>query len=124
MNIDEQLQALSRQTCPKQVDVVDAVMAQVRQHPYMMPHVETRQAASPRPAASPSHRKVLWRRVALSAAAAVAALVVLNISLRPSSYNEAQISDMMAYVSDYDYYLPVEEAAENPIDFLYEDYNE
>lgn len=118
MNIDEQLQALSRQTCPKQVDVVDAVMAQVRQHPYMMPHVETR------PAASPSHRKVLWRRVALSAAAAVAALVVLNISLRPSSYNEAQISDMMAYVSDYDYYLPVEEAAENPIDFLYEDYNE
>lgn len=124
MNIDEQLQTLSRQTCPKQVDVVDAVMAQVRQHPYMMPHVETRIAASPQPAASPSHRKVLWRRVTLSAAAAVAALVVLNISLRPSSYNEAQISDMMAYVSDYDYYLPVEEAAENPIDFLYEDYNE
>ena len=118
MNIDEQLQELSRQTCPKQVDVVDAVMAQVRQHPYLMPVVETRQAASPR-----KTNKVLWRRIALTAAAAVAALVVLNVSLRPS-YDEAQIGDMLACVTDYDYYSPVEELAENPIEVLYDDYNE
>lgn len=109
MNIDEQLKELSRQTCPRQVDVVDAVMAQVRQHPYLMPARKT--------------KAVLWRRIALTAVAAVAALVVLNISLRPS-YNEEQIGDMLAYVSDYDYYSSVEEPAVNPIEFLYDDYNE
>lgn len=103
MNIDEQLQELKNQTCPRQVDVVDAVMAQVRQHPYLVP----------------VHRKVVWRRVALTAAAAVAALVVTNIAFRPS-YNEEQIGDMMAYVSDYQYYLPVEDMVENPIEFLYD----
>ena len=76
------------------------------------------------PAASPRKtNKVLWRRIALTAAAAVAALVVLNVSLRPS-YDEAQIGDMLAYVTDYDYYSPVEELAENPIEVLYDDYNE
>lgn len=111
MNIDEQLQELSRQTCPRQVDVVDSVMAQVRQHPFMItPH-------------STLTKKVVWRRVALTAVAAMTALVVLNISFRPS-YDETQISDMMAYVSDYDYYSPVEDLAENPIEFLYEDYSE
>ncbi|MBO4587223.1 MAG: hypothetical protein J5677_05340 [Bacteroidales bacterium] len=117
MNIDEQLQELSQLTCPRQVDVVDAVMNEVRQHPYLMPNVEMRQAASPR------HRKVVWRRIALTAVAAMAALVVINLSFRPS-YNEEQIGTMLAYVSDYDYYLPVEELAENPIEFLYDDYNE
>lgn len=103
MNIDEQLQQLAQQTCPRQVDVVDAVMAQVRQKPYLMPN----------------HRKVVWRRVATTAVAAVAALVLLNVAFRPS-YNEQQIGSMMAYVSDYDYYSPVEDLAENPIEFLYE----
>ena len=117
MNIDEQLQELSQLTCPRQVDVVDAVMNEVRQHPYLMPNVEMRQAASSR------HRKVVWRRIALTAVAAMAALVVINLSFRPS-YNEEQIGTMLAYVSDYDYYLPVEELAENPIEFLYDDYNE
>ncbi len=118
MNIDEQLQELSRQTCPKQVDVVDAVMAQVRQHPYMITQPLGHSANQPT-----SRRKVLWRRIALSAAAAVAALVVFNITLRPT-YNDDQIGDMLAYVSDYDYYSPVEEMASNPIEFLYEDYDE
>ena len=112
MNIEEQLQELSCQTYPRQVDVVDAVMAQVRQHPYLMPSA---------PAANT--KKVVWRRIALTAAAAVAALVVINISFRPS-YDEAQIGDMLAYVSDYDYYSSVEEMAVNPIEFIYEEEEE
>ena len=97
MNIEEQLQILSRQTCPKQVDVVDAVMAQVRRKPYLRP----------------AHRTALWRTVALTAVAAVAAVVVFNVaSFR--SYDEEGIGRMMAYVS-------VETAAVNPIECLYDD---
>ena len=118
MNIEEQLQELSHQTYPRQVDVVDAVMAQVRQHPYMITKSPSHSATQ-----SPSHRKVVWRRIALTAAAAVAALVVINISLRPS-YDEARIGDMLAYVSDYDYYSSVEEMAVNPIEFIYEEEEE
>lgn len=104
MNIDEQLKILSRQTYPHQVDVVDAVMAQVRQRPYLRP----------------AHRSGVWRGVALTAAAAVAALVVFNVaSFR--SYDEARIGDVMTHVSDYDYYASVESAAVNPIEYLYED---
>lgn len=120
MNIDEQLQELSQLTCPRQVDIVDAVMKEVRQHPYLMRSVETRPAASSR---ETNKKIVVWRRIALTAVAAMAALVVINLSFRPS-YNEEQIGTMLAYVSDYDYYLPVEELAENPIEFLYDDYNE
>lgn len=109
MNIEEQLQELKSLRYPKEVDVVDAVMADVRQHPYLMPAT----------AKKATTKKVVWRRIAMTSAAAVAALVAINISLRPS-YNEEQIGDMLAYVSDYDYYAPVEDMAVNPIDFLYE----
>ena len=37
MTIEKQLRELAQQTCPKQVDVVDAVMAEVRQRPYLQP---------------------------------------------------------------------------------------
>lgn len=104
MNIEEQLQILSRQTCPKQVDVVDAVMAQVRRKPYLRP----------------AHRTALWRTVALTAVAAVAAVVVFNVASF-HSYDEEGIGRMMAYVSDYDYYASVESAAVNPIECLYDD---
>lgn len=104
MNIDEQLQQLSRQTCPRQVDVVDAVMAQVRQRPYLVP----------------VKRNYLWQRVALTAVAAALALVVVNVATA-RSYNETQIGDMLAYVSDYDYYAPVESVASNPIEYLYDE---
>lgn len=110
MNIEEQLQALSRQTCPRQVDVVDAVMAEVRQHPYLQPVAPRRNPWIP--------------RIALTAVAAVAALVIINVSTS-RSYDMDQIGSMMAYVSDYDNYT-VEHAA-NPIEYLYDDdtyYNE
>lgn len=107
MNIDEQLQILSRQTCPRQVDVVDAVMAQVRRKPYLRP----------------VRRTAVWRGVALTAVAAAATLVLFNVaSFR--SYNEEEIGDMMAFVSDYDYYSYSVESAANPIECLYEEPSE
>ena len=114
MNIEEQLKELSHQNCPRQVDVVDRVMAEVRQHPYLIPTAaaETRRAVTP-------IKKVLWRRIAMTAAAAVAALVVFNIAVAPS-YNEEQIGTMLAYVYDYDNYASVESAAPSPIDYLYD----
>ncbi len=113
MNIDEQLKQLSQQTCPRQVDVVDSVMAHVRQHPYLQPVAA--------PSAVHRRRWVPW--ASLTAAAAAVALVVVNITPAvASSYNEEQIGTMMAYVSDCDnYYSPVESAAENPIEYLYDD---
>lgn len=114
MNIDEQLKQLAQQTCPKQVDVVDSVMAEVRKHPYLQP------------ATKPVVRRVRWVPWAsLTAAAAVVGLVVVNISpAAAATYNEEQIGSMMVSVADYDYYSPVESAAENPIDYLYEEYSD
>lgn len=113
MNIDEQLKQLSQQTYPKQVDVVDSVMAEVRKHPYLQP-VAT-------PAAPRKMRWVPW--ASISAAAAVVGLVVLNVTpASAATFNEEQISAMMTSVADYEYYAPVESAAENPIDYLYDDY--
>lgn len=113
--IDEQLKQLSQQSYPKQVDVVDSVMAEVRKHPYLQP------------VAQPAVRKTRWVPWAsISAAAAAVGLVVLNITpASAATFNEEQISSMMAYVSDCDnYYTPVESSAENPIEYLYDEYDE
>ena len=115
MNIDEQLKQLAQQTCPKQVDVVDSVMAEVRKHPYLQPAVKS--------AASTKTRWMSW--ASLTAAAAAVGLVVVNISpAAAATYNEEQIGYMMTSVSSYDYYSPVESAAENPIEYLYEEYSD
>ncbi|MGX8713394.1 MAG: hypothetical protein ACSW8I_06910 [bacterium] len=103
MNIEEQLTNLSHLSCPKQVDVVDHVMAQVRQTSHNTPQIKS----------------VVWRRVAITAVAAIAALVVVNIATT-RSYDDAQLGSMMAYFSNYDNYT-VESAAVNPIEYLYED---
>lgn len=109
MNIEERLQELSQLSCPRQVDVVDSVMAEVRQHPYLRP----------------ASRPLVWRRIAVTAAAAVAALVVINVSILYSrSYDEEQISSMMAFAQDYDSYGTVESDAVNPIEYLYDDTDE
>lgn len=112
MNIDEQLKQLAQQTYPKQVDVVDSVMAEVRKHPYLQP------------VAKSSVRKTRWVPWAsITAAAAAVGLIVVNTNTAAAAtYNEEQISSMMASVADYDYYSPVESSAENPIDYLYDDY--
>ena len=103
MNIEEQLTNLSQLTCPKQVDVVESVMVQVRQTPVQTPHV----------------RSVVWRRVAITAIAAVVALVIINISTA-RSYDNNQLGSMMTYFSNYENYT-IETAAINPIEYLYED---
>ena len=110
MNLDEQLEQLARLQNPRQVNVVDSVMAEVRKHPYLQPR---------RTATAWVKKPATW---ALTAAAAVAALVVINIG--GPSYDDQQISSMIARVSDYNYYCSVESAAENPIEFIYdsEDY--
>ena len=110
MNIEEQLRLLSHQTYPHQVDVVDAVMDTIRKQPLSM---KTQPAPAPRP---------LWPRLAVSSAAAVIALVVVNLTLfRSHTYNEALIGNTIADVSDYSYYAPVESLADNPVDCLYTD---
>lgn len=104
MNTEQLLKELSQQTCPREVDVVDAVMAQVRQRPYLMPRRNT----------------TLVRRIALSVAAVAAVAIIAVPALMPRSVNDAQLDDMFAYVQDYDYFYHVESAA-NPIEYLYED---
>lgn len=104
MNTEQLLKELSQQTCPREVDVVDAVMAQVRQRPYLMPKRNT----------------TLVRRIALSVAAVAAVAIIAVPALMPRSVNDAQLDDMFAYVQDYDYFYHVESAA-NPIEYLYED---
>lgn len=104
MNTDQLLDEIAQMHCPKEVDVVDAVMAEVRQRPWLMPKRNT----------------TLLRRIALSAAAVAAVALVAVPALMPRSYDEAQIGDMLASVQDYDYYSHIEYAA-NPIDYLYED---
>ena len=116
MNIDEQLKQLSQQTCPWQVDVEDRVMEQVRQHPYLQPVAPS--------AATRKYRWVPW--TALTAAAAAVGLVVVNTNPAAATptYNVEQISTMMAYVADYDnYYTSDESTDENPIEYLYDDYD-
>ncbi len=93
-------------TCPKEVDVVDAVMAEVRQHPYLMPR----------------RRNVLLRRIALSAAAVAAVAIIAVPALLPRTYDEQGIGEMIASVQSYDYYSHVESLAEDPIAYLYDDY--
>lgn len=104
MNTEQLLKELSQQTCPREVDVVDAVMAQVRQRPYLMPRRNT----------------TLVRRIALSVAAVAAVAIIAVPALMPRSGNDDQLDDMFAYVQDYDYFYHVESAA-NPIEYLYED---
>lgn len=105
MNLEQQLEHLAQTVYPKQVDVVDAVMAQVRQRPYLVLQ----------------HRRTLGRRIALSAAAAVAVAIIAVPALMNRTFNEEQIGSMMASVQDYDYYSHVESAVANPIEYLYEE---
>ena len=106
MTIDEGLKELARQQCPHDVDVVDGVMAQVRQHPYLQPR----------------HKVVAWQRVVSSSVAAVVIALVVGITIvRIQAYNDAGIGNMIAQLQDYDYYGAAEEPALNPIECIYEE---
>ena len=98
MTIDEQLNQLASQSCPKQVDVVDRVMKQVEQHPYLQPkHTQHR----------PS-----WRRVSILVAAAAVALVAVNVVFfsTQSTSPATQHSSALPGTPQYSF-TPVEQAA-------------
>jgi hypothetical protein len=106
MTIEDTLEQLSHQQYPHQVDVVDRVMAQVEQHPYLQPV---------------RHRVVSWQRIGAVAAAAVVALVAVNVTLFHDNYDNEGMGSMIAQVNDYSTWNTVEEAAVNPLEYLYEE---
>lgn len=108
MTIEQQLENLSRQTCPKQVDVVDSVMDVVSKKPYLQPvHRNNRR---------------IWRIVATTVAAAVVALIVNVTVLYTHNYDDEGLGMMMAQVNDYSSYSvmgTVEDAAVDPLEYVY-----
>lgn len=107
MTIEETLKQIAGQQCPYQVDVVDRVMAEVCQKPYLRP----------------VHRRVNWQRISAVAAAAVVALVVVNVAFfRTMGYDNEGLGSMMAQVNDYSSWNTIEDAAtDNPISYLYDE---
>ena len=107
MTIEKQLEQLAAQRCPKEVDVVDRVMAEVGSRPYLQP----RHTVS---------RRFVWTGAVAAAAAVVLLLVnVAVINLR--SYNTDGMGSMMAQVNDYSSWCPIEDAALDPMEYLYEE---
>ncbi len=105
MNIDQTLEQLARQQYPRQVDVVDRVMAQVEQHPYLQPR-----------------RRPLWQPIGAAAAACAALLLILNVAtFRLRSYDEASMGVAIAQANDYASWNTVEDCAVNPYESLYEE---
>lgn len=104
MNIEQTLEQLAAQQYPQKVDVVDRVMAEVSKQPQLRP----------------TYRKINWQRASAFAAAAVVALIAVNVlSVHTRSYDEADMGSMIAQVNDYSSWNTVEEAAVNPIEYLY-----
>ncbi len=106
MTIEEQLKRLAAEEYRGRVDVVDAVMAEVQKHPYLQPAVKK--------------SRVNWRLVSMAAAAAVAALVVVNVAVANSaSYDEEGMGNMIAQLNDYSSWNSVERIADDPYDYFY-----
>ena len=106
MDIEQSLEQIAQMRYPRQVDVVDRVMAQVS----AMPPLHRHQSLP------------LWQRIGAVAAAAVAVLFVVNLSapyLR--SYDEEGLVHMMVQYNDYSAWNTVEQAAVNPYEYLYEE---
>ena len=106
MTIEQTLEHVATLQYPRNVDVVDGVMAQVVQHPYLR--------LSP-----PATRR--WRMAAVAAAAA-AVIVVGAFLLRPSGYSNEDMASAIMQFNDYSSWTTIEEAA-NPIADIYEEEN-
>lgn len=105
MTLEQRLDQLAALQCPQKVDVVDGVMAQVSQRPYLRP---VRRAFS-------------WRQISIAAAAAVVALFVVNITVfRPASCSNEDMGFAIAQFNDYSSWNTVEDAAANPYEYMYE----
>lgn len=105
MTLEQTLEQLSQQQYPHKVDVVDRVMAQVQQKPYLRP----------------VRRSIGWRQISI-AAAAVVALFVVNITFfRPSSFSNEDMGYAISQFNDFSSWNTVEEAALNPMEPLFEE---
>ena len=106
MTLEQKLNQLASLQYPHKVDVVDSVMAQVSQRPYLRP----------------VRRTLSWRYISIAAAAAVVALFIVNITLfRPVNSSNEDMGCAIAQFNDYSSWNTVEEAAVNPFEFLYEE---
>lgn len=106
MTIDQTLELMSNLQYPRQVDVTDRVMEKI-----------ANLTLAERPKSRP-----LWRRITTVAVAAVALLFVVNLAFPYfKSYDEASIGQMISQVNDYSAWNTVEQAAENPYEYLYEE---
>ena len=103
MTIEQTMDRIATLQYPRKVDVVDGVMAQVVQHPYL-------RLSLPR-----------WR-IAAVAAVAAAVIVVGVFLLRPLGYSNEEMASTIMQFNDYSSWITVEEAA-NPIADIYEEEN-
>ena len=105
---DEVLQMIRNMNYPADIDVTDAVMAQVRKTPLLMPEKQRRQR---------------FQRVATAVAACAVLAVAFNITmLYTRNYNEAQIGNFIASVYDYhaDYETNSQLIESAAFEYLYE----
>ena len=97
MTLEQQLDELAGQEYPKKVDVVDRVMAEVEKKPYLRP----------------VHRRVNWQRITAVAAAAVVALVAVNVVVfNNHSYDNNGVGSTIAQDNDWN---TVEEAVNDTV---------
>ncbi len=90
---DDLLQQLRALHYPNDIDVVDAVMYKVRKTPLLVS--DYRQTTA-------NPYKNTFRRIAVAVAACAVIAVAINVvNLYTRSYNEAQISDVIASVYNY-----------------------
>ncbi|MBR1784382.1 MAG: hypothetical protein IJ760_02965 [Bacteroidales bacterium] len=103
MDIEHTLNELASQRCPREVDVTAAVMRRVEALPPL------------------GRQQSPWRRPAMAAAAAMAAMLVAAVAVPYlRSYDEAAMADDLALLGDYASWNTVESAAANPYFHLYE----
>lgn len=108
MTIEEQLKQLAAEEYPGKVDVVDAVMAEVSKHPYLQPVAQK--------------RRVSWHLVGSAVAAAIAAVVVVNVAMvNTRSYDEEGMGNMIAQLNDYSSWNTIEEPAEDPYTYFFDE---
>ena len=106
MTLEQRLDQLAQLQYPNKVDVMDSVMSQVSQRPYLRP----------------VRRNVSWRYVSIAATAAVVVLFIVNITIfRPSSYSNEDMGFAIAQFNDYSSWNTVEDAAVNPFEYMYEE---
>lgn len=109
MTEDIYLQQLRDMRYPGDIDVVDAVMEQVRNKPLLVPQ--------------PS-KTIRLRRIVASVAACAAIVLAINLThLYTRDYNEAQIGDMMAEVYGFydDYGSTADYYEMGAVELLYEE---